>query len=85
MKNIEKLSTGKKVSAIRKIGNFVICPNDTTFIISTCAFSLDGKSFEIVDPRALELEILPRYFRHARFQSLVRQLNFYAFKVRTIE
>lgn len=43
--------------------------------------SVDGKSFEVHDPRALELQVLPKYFRHCRFQSLVRQLNFYAFKV----
>lgn len=42
----------------------------------------DGKCFEVLDPRGLEVQILPKYFRHTRFQSLVRQLNFYAFKVR---
>ena len=42
---------------------------------------IDGKTFEIIDPKRLESEILPQYFRHGRFQSLVRQLNFYNFKV----
>merc|ERR1719502_1797324 len=40
----------------------------------------DGSAFEVRDPRRLETEILPKYFRHSRFQSLVRQLNFYSFK-----
>jgi HSF-type DNA-binding len=41
----------------------------------------DGLAFEVKDPKRLELEVLIRYFRHARFQSFVRQLNFYSFKV----
>ena len=43
-------------------------------------FFIDGLSFEVRDPKRLELEVLPKYFRHARFQSFVRQLNFYSFK-----
>lgn len=42
--------------------------------------TVDGISFEVKDPARLEREILPKYFRHRRFQSLVRQLNFYCFK-----
>ena len=40
----------------------------------------DGLSFHVKDPARLEKEVLPKYFRHSRFQSLVRQLNFYDFK-----
>src|SRR3546814_770365 len=40
----------------------------------------DGDSFTIVDPKLLEAEVLPKYFRHSRYSSLVRQLNFYSFK-----
>lgn len=37
----------------------------------------DGESFRITNLSRLESETLPSYFRHTRFQSLVRQLNFY--------
>mmetsp|Transcript_11671 Transcript_11671/g.17683 ORF Transcript_11671/g.17683 Transcript_11671/m.17683 type:complete len:414 (+) Transcript_11671:105-1346(+) len=40
----------------------------------------EGTAFEVKDPKRLESEVLPVFFRHCRFQSLVRQLNFYAFK-----
>lgn len=43
-------------------------------------WSNDGLSFEVIDPKGMETEILPKYFRHDRFASMVRQLNFYNFK-----
>eukprot|EP00581_Thalassiosira_minuscula_P012300 CAMPEP_0183720116 /NCGR_PEP_ID=MMETSP0737-20130205/12820_1 /TAXON_ID=385413 /ORGANISM="Thalassiosira miniscula, Strain CCMP1093" /LENGTH=573 /DNA_ID=CAMNT_0025949931 /DNA_START=92 /DNA_END=1813 /DNA_ORIENTATION=+ len=39
-----------------------------------------GEAFRISDLSRLESETLPQYFRHSRFQSLVRQLNFYNFR-----
>ena len=39
-----------------------------------------GEAFRISDLARLESETLPKYFRHNRFQSLVRQLNFYNFR-----
>jgi len=40
----------------------------------------DGDAFRISDLHRLENETLPAFFRHRRFQSLVRQLNFYNFR-----
>lgn len=39
-----------------------------------------GDAFRISDLLRLESETLPTFFRHKRFQSLVRQLNFYNFR-----
>jgi len=39
-----------------------------------------GEAFRISNLSRLESETLPQYFRHSRFQSLVRQLNFYNFR-----
>lgn len=39
-----------------------------------------GEAFRISNLKKLEEETLPSFFRHGRFQSLVRQLNFYNFR-----
>ncbi|KAL7553490.1 hypothetical protein ACHAWF_016767 [Thalassiosira exigua] len=39
-----------------------------------------GEAFRVSDLARLESETLPHFFRHSRFQSLVRQLNFYNFR-----
>eukprot|EP00554_Chaetoceros_debilis_P007017 CAMPEP_0194079028 /NCGR_PEP_ID=MMETSP0149-20130528/5279_1 /TAXON_ID=122233 /ORGANISM="Chaetoceros debilis, Strain MM31A-1" /LENGTH=509 /DNA_ID=CAMNT_0038760389 /DNA_START=61 /DNA_END=1587 /DNA_ORIENTATION=- len=44
------------------------------------AWTGQGDAFRISDLNRLENETLPTYFRHRRFQSLVRQLNFYNFR-----
>jgi hypothetical protein len=73
--NPGKLSLSLSVS-LSLIGFF----NHLSFFCSL----LDGVSFEVLDPKGLERDVLPKYFRHSRFQSLVRQLNFYNFKVRSL-
>ena len=40
----------------------------------------DGIAFEITDTEALATEILPKYFRHTKFASFQRQLNYFGFK-----
>lgn len=37
----------------------------------------DGESFYIVDKEGFEREILPKYFKHCKFSSFIRQLNMY--------
>jgi len=39
-----------------------------------------GEAIRISNLARLESETLPQYFRHSRFQSFVRQLNFYNFR-----
>lgn len=47
----------------------------------TLQWTEEGDAFIIgSDLERLEAETLPQYFRHNRFQSLVRQLNFYSFR-----
>lgn len=42
--------------------------------------SEDGTSFHIQNVQVLSSKVLPQYFKHDRFTSFVRQLNFYSFR-----
>mmetsp|Transcript_12009 Transcript_12009/g.18929 ORF Transcript_12009/g.18929 Transcript_12009/m.18929 type:complete len:234 (+) Transcript_12009:119-820(+) len=51
---------------------------------SIATWSTDGASFVIKDVDEFAKTILPLYFKHSKFASFVRQLNFYSFrKLRT--
>ena len=43
-------------------------------------FSANGRSVEIRDPKVLSEKILPRYFKHSKVTSLLRQFNNYDFR-----
>ena len=45
----------------------------------------NGTAFEVVDSIMLAEKLLPIYFRHKNFTSLIRQLNFYSFYKVTIK
>uniref|UniRef100_A0A7S4EFZ6 HSF-type DNA-binding domain-containing protein n=2 Tax=Pseudo-nitzschia australis TaxID=44445 RepID=A0A7S4EFZ6_9STRA len=47
---------------------------------SVCAWSEDGETFIVKHPKKFEQEVIPQFFKHRKFSSFVRQLNFYAFR-----
>jgi hypothetical protein len=44
------------------------------------SFTPDGRAFKIHNREAFIKEVSPKYFRHAKITSFVRQLNFYGFQ-----
>lgn len=44
------------------------------------SWSEDGETFVVKDPDKFERTIIPQYFKHSKFSSFVRQLNFYSFR-----
>lgn len=47
---------------------------------SVASWRTDGKSFVIRDVDSFANNVLPLYFKHSKFASFVRQLNFYSFR-----
>jgi len=47
---------------------------------TVCSWSEDGETFIVKHPKKFEQEIIPQFFKHSKFSSFVRQLNFYAFR-----
>ncbi|KAL3932870.1 MAG: hypothetical protein SGARI_003848, partial [Bacillariaceae sp.] len=45
-----------------------------------CTWSEDGETFIIKDTQTFEKKIIPQFFKHNKFSSFVRQLNFYSFR-----
>eukprot|EP00559_Dactyliosolen_fragilissimus_P005798 CAMPEP_0184856884 /NCGR_PEP_ID=MMETSP0580-20130426/2049_1 /TAXON_ID=1118495 /ORGANISM="Dactyliosolen fragilissimus" /LENGTH=443 /DNA_ID=CAMNT_0027352147 /DNA_START=45 /DNA_END=1376 /DNA_ORIENTATION=- len=57
----------------------------TYHMIDTCnpeisSWSEDGETFVVKQPEVFEKEIIPQFFKHSKFSSFVRQLNFYGFR-----
>ncbi|KAL7466966.1 hypothetical protein ACHAXS_007232 [Conticribra weissflogii] len=45
-----------------------------------CTWSEDGLTFVVRDTTLFETTIIPQFFKHNKFSSFVRQLNFYGFR-----
>lgn len=57
----------------------------TYHMIDTCdssisSWSEDGETFIVKQPEIFETKIIPQFFKHSKFSSFVRQLNFYGFR-----
>ncbi|MCL7022995.1 hypothetical protein MKW94_003050 [Papaver nudicaule] len=72
---VQVLLMGFPSQFVRKTYEMVDDPS-TDLIVS---WSLNRTSFVVWDHRALEKDVLPKYFRHNNFSSFIRQLNVYGF------
>jgi len=57
----------------------------TYHMIDTCdptvaSWSDNGETFVVKQPNVFETKIIPQFFKHSKFSSFVRQLNFYGFR-----
>ena len=48
--------------------------------VEIVTWSEAGDSFIVLDPQRFSAEVIPTYFKHNKFTSFVRQLNFYGFR-----
>uniref|UniRef100_A0A7S2MPI4 HSF-type DNA-binding domain-containing protein n=1 Tax=Helicotheca tamesis TaxID=374047 RepID=A0A7S2MPI4_9STRA len=64
------------------------CPiflRKTYHMVDTCdpevaSWSEDGETFVVKNTEVFEKQIIPQFFKHSKFTSFVRQLNFYGFR-----
>ncbi|TMW60000.1 hypothetical protein Poli38472_000042 [Pythium oligandrum] len=72
----------KKAVSATRVPKFLRClydilHNEDQSILS---WSKDGTHFQIYNTKRLEVEVLPKYFKHGKFASFQRQLNNFGFR-----
>lgn len=75
-------ATATKLEAPQEVPIFL---RKTYHMIDSCDASIaawddDGTTFTVKDPLRFEQKIIPQFFKHSKFSSFVRQLNFYSFR-----
>jgi len=85
------MSSTKKKAAANNNGGATTPPEVPIFLQKTyhmidtcdptiCTWSSDGLTFIVKDTHVFETSIIPQFFKHSKFSSFVRQLNFYGFR-----
>ncbi|KAF0697699.1 Aste57867_11626 [Aphanomyces stellatus] len=66
----------------RAVPPFLVCLFEilTKEDASVIAWCDDGKAFSVYDVDVMERHILPTYFRHSKYSSFQRQLNYFGFR-----
>lgn len=78
-------SNASSSSADSKAAEVPIFLRKTYHMINTCdenvaSWGEDGTTFVVKNPDTFEKVIIPQFFKHSKFSSFVRQLNFYGFR-----
>ncbi|RHY99844.1 hypothetical protein DYB31_013858, partial [Aphanomyces astaci] len=60
---------------LRTLRTILTCESDDII-----RWTPDGLAFEIIDMEALTSTVLPHYFKHNKYSSFQRQLNYFHFK-----
>mmetsp|Transcript_14405 Transcript_14405/g.20072 ORF Transcript_14405/g.20072 Transcript_14405/m.20072 type:complete len:451 (-) Transcript_14405:360-1712(-) len=80
-----KPTPAKIIRAPKQIQECPIFLRKTYHMVDTCkseiaCWSEDGETFVVKNTDVFEKTVIPQFFKHSKFSSFVRQLNFYGFR-----
>eukprot|EP00904_Undaria_pinnatifida_P004144 jgi/Undpi1/13730/HiC_scaffold_9.g03383.m1 len=58
----------------------MICACDADEAGDLACWTQTGETFVVKDPDVFARVVIPKFFKHSKFSSFVRQLNFYGFR-----
>lgn len=81
----QRNSSGSSTQSAKHSTEVPIFLRKTYHMIDTCdeniaSWGEDGSSFVVKQPDTFEKVVIPQFFKHSKFSSFVRQLNFYGFR-----